>query len=180
MEEQEPPIEQVHHDIHHHAETSGVRWISWVALSTAVLAALAAVASLHSGHDSNEATLEQIRASDNWAYYQAKGVKAAVLSSKLDVLTAMGKEPPAEERAKLADYQREQDEISREAKAEETASRAHLARHVAFSRSVTFFQVAIAVAAISVLTRRQVFWFVGLAFGLGGIAFMTRALLMTV
>src|SRR4051794_17261524 len=101
MEEQEPPIEQVHHDIHHHAETSGVRWISWVALSTAVLAALAAVASLHSGHDSNEATLEQIRASDNWAYYQAKGVKAAVLSSKLDVLTAIGKEPPAEERAKL-------------------------------------------------------------------------------
>src|SRR2546427_1180411 len=54
------------------------------ALSAAVLAALAAVASLLSGHYSNEAMLEQLRASDQWNYYQAKGIKASVLSAKLD------------------------------------------------------------------------------------------------
>lgn len=180
MEEQEPPIEQVHEEIDRHAERSGRGWVSGVALSAAVLAALAAVASLLSGHHANEALLEQLRASDNWNYYQAKGIKAAVLSSRVDVLAAVGRPAPEADRAKLEEYRREQEEIGREAREQEAASRAHLARHVVFSRSVTFFQVAIAVAAISVLTRLRAFWFVGLAFGVAGVGFLVYASVMRV
>ena len=178
MEEQEPPIDDVHEEIHRRAEESRERWISGVALSAALLAALAAVASLLSGHHANEATLEQLHASDQWAYYQAKGTKTAILSTKIDLLSSMGKEPTAADREKLAAYQKEQEEIAMDAKEKEAASRDHLSRHVVLSRSVTFFQVAIAVAAISVLTRRRLFWFIGLAFGVVGTFFLIGGLLL--
>jgi hypothetical protein len=42
---------------------------------------------------------------------------------------------------------------------------------------VTFFQVAIAVAAISVLTKRRKFWFVSLGFGLLGLFFLIFSLI---
>jgi len=37
------------------------------------------------------------------------------------------------------------------------------------------FQIAIAVGAISVLTRRRAFWFVSLAFGAAGILFVAQS-----
>ena len=39
---------------------------------------------------------------------------------------------------------------------------------------MTLFQVAIAVAAISALTRKRRFFLVGLAFGFGGLAFLIQ------
>ncbi|MDB5302561.1 MAG: hypothetical protein JWM97_110, partial [Phycisphaerales bacterium] len=40
------------------------------------------------------------------------------------------------------------------------------------------FQVAIAVAAISALTRRRVFWFVGIALGLAAVGFLVHGLMI--
>jgi len=69
----------------HSAEHSGETWISWVALSTAILAALAAIAALLSGRHVNKAMMNQIEASDQWNYYQAKGITAAVLDAKMSL-----------------------------------------------------------------------------------------------
>src|SRR6478672_2474172 len=85
MEESEVPLEHLHEQVHHSAEHSGETWISWVALSTAILAALAAIAALLSGRHVNEAMMNQIEASDQWNYYQAKGIKAAVLDAKMSL-----------------------------------------------------------------------------------------------
>src|SRR6266478_9728804 len=82
MEEAEVPLEHLHEHIHHHAEHSGEKWISWVALSTAILAVLAAIAGLLSGSHANEAMMSQIDAADQWGFYQAKSIKAAVLEAK--------------------------------------------------------------------------------------------------
>ena len=49
-----------------------------------------------------------------------------------------------------------------------------MARHVIFAWGVTMFQIAIAVAAISVLTRRTRFWYVGLAFAVLGVFFLLQ------
>ena len=121
MVEQEPPIEHVHEEIHRHAEGSRERWVLGVALSATLLAALAAVATLFSGHDANEALLEQMRASDQWAYYQAKGIKSAVLSAKAELLAAGGKGADARDRDKIAAYEKQQEEIFAEAKGEEAS-----------------------------------------------------------
>src|SRR5436309_15870670 len=88
MEESEIPLEHLHEQVHHSAEHSRERWISWVALSTAILAVLAAIAGLLSGRYVNEAMMNQIEASDQWSYYQAKSIKAAVLDAKMSLSSA--------------------------------------------------------------------------------------------
>ena len=168
MEEAEAPLETVHEHFHHSAEHSAERWISWVALSTAVLAVLAAIAGLLSGQRANEAMVSQIDAADQWAYYQAKGIKAAVLDAKL---TLSGK-PNEEDLAKVERYQEEQNEIQNEAKAKEKEAKINFQQHETFARGVTMFQIAIAVAAISALTVKRRFWIVSLVFGAVGCVFL--------
>ena len=176
MEEAEIPTEQLHEEMQHHAEHAPQRWIMGVALTAALLAVLAAVASLLSGHHANEAMIDQIKASDAWSYYQAKGIKAAIMDSRIDLRRAL-KQPVAREDAEaLARYGDEQKEISAEAKQREADSSAHLQRHQIFSRAVTLFQVAIGIAAISVLTRKRRFWFVSLAFAAFGLVFLLQGL----
>jgi hypothetical protein len=177
MEQPEVPLEQIHEDIQHHASHGGEKWTLGVALTAAVLAGLAAITSLLAGHHANEAMIEQIRASDQWSYYQAKGIKAAMLNAKLELLAAMGKTAESKDQEKATEYKQEQEKISSEAKEMETKSGAHLHSHVIFARGVTLFQVGIAVSAVSVLTRRRPFWYLGLGFGLIGLGFLAQGLL---
>ena len=168
MEEAEVPLEHLHEEIHHRAEHGGPSWISGVALSTAILAVLAAITGLLSGMHANEAMMAQIQASDQWAYYQAKSIKASVLDAKM-TLTATATEKDKE---KAAQYQEEQTEIKREAAEKEAEAKSNFHKHEIFARGVTMFQIAIAIAAISALTRRRTFWFVSLVFGLVGVVFL--------
>jgi hypothetical protein len=168
MEEAEVPLESVQEHIHHTAGHGGAPWISWVALSTAILAALAAIAGLLSGHHANEAMADQIEASDQWAYYQAKGIKAAVLDAKM----TLSGTPNGQDKAKAERYQEEQTGIQKEAQQKEKEAKANFRKHETFARGVTMFQIAIAVAAISALTAKRRFWIVSLIFGAVGCVFL--------
>lgn len=150
-----------------------------VALSSALLAGLAAICALMAGHHANEAMIEQIQSSDQWAFFQAKGIKAAVLGSKVELLEAEGKPVAEKDRQKLAEYKKEQDEIAAVAKHKQHESEGHLHRHVVFARGVTLFQIAIAIGAIAALTSRKSFWYVSLAFGAVGIWFLAQGWLFT-
>lgn len=77
MEDIEVPTEHLHEEINERAK-EGKGWLLYLAISTAFMAVLAAIAGLMAGHYSNEALIEQIKASDQWAYYQAKGIKAEI------------------------------------------------------------------------------------------------------
>jgi lipopolysaccharide export LptBFGC system permease protein LptF len=173
MEEAEVPLESVQEHIHHRAQHGGEAWISWVALSTALLAVLAAICGLLSGQHANEAMASQIEASDQWGYYQAKGIKAAVLDAKMSLSAA----PNEEDKSKAERYQDEQNEIQTEAKQKENAAKSNFHRHETFARGVTMFQIAIAVAAISALTVKRRFWIVSLAFGAVGCVFFVLGML---
>ena len=167
MEEGEVPLEHLHEQIHERAEHGTAHWILWVALSTAILAVLAAIAGLLSGSHANEAMMKQIDASDQWGFYQAKSIKAAVLetrSSLSQVTTAADKE-------KAAKYQEEEATIKLEAERKQAEARAHFHKHEVYARSVTLFQIAIAIAAISALTQRRLFWGVSLLAGVVGLLF---------
>jgi predicted cobalt transporter CbtA len=168
MEGPEVPLEHLHEEIHHHAQHVSVPWISWVALSTAILAVLAAIAGLLAGMYANEAMMSQIQASDQWGYYQAKSIKAAILEAK----TTLATEATARDKEKAAQYQEEQAEIKHEAEHKQAEAKASFHKHEVFARSVTMFQIAIAIAAISALTKRRRFWFVSLVFGLAGAVFL--------
>lgn len=168
MEEAEVPLEGLHEEIHHRAEHGGEKWISWVALSTAILAVLAAITGLLSGMHANEAMMSQIESSDQWAYYQAKGVKAAVL----DVKMSLSGSATEEDRTKAERYQEEQKEIQKEANDKQHDAKSNFHQHEIFARGVTMFQIAIAIAAISALTKKRRFWIVSLLFGVVGCVFL--------
>src|SRR4029077_13934151 len=121
MEEAEVPLEHLHEQTHETAEHSGEKWISGVALSTAILAVLAAIASLLSGENANEAMLNQIEASSQWSYYQAKSIKAAVLDAKMTFTGA----PNESDQSKRARYEKEQQEIRSEAEHKEAAAKSY-------------------------------------------------------
>lgn len=167
MEEPEVPLEQMHEHMHHAAKHGGERWISWAALSTAVLAVLAAIAGLLSGDRANEAMMSQIEASDQWAYYQAKGIKAALLEAK----TTLGGSA-AEDREKAARYAEEQGEIQNEAEQKQAEAKRDFHQHEVFARAVTMFQIAIAIAAIAALTRRKGYWVFSMLIGAAGCVFL--------
>jgi hypothetical protein len=181
-EEPEVDTEKLHEAVHEELEREGSGFLRQIALTTAVLAALASVASLNAGGTVNEAlalktdaTRLRTEASDQWAYYQAKGMKAAVQEAARTSWLAVGKEPPPEYQARIKRYEEEQKEIAAQARekerdAEEKQREAEelLHRHHAFANAVALFQVSIALGAVAALTRNRIVWLASLLMGLAG------------
>jgi hypothetical protein len=187
----EVETEKLHESIHEELEKEGGSFLRNIALTTAVLAALAAIASLRAGGTVNEAlrlettaTRLQAEASDQWAYYQAKGLKAAVAEATQASYHAAGKEPPREAMERVDRYSREQADIQEKAREleKERDAKQHEAEHLMhlhhrFAGAVALFQVAIALGALAALTRRRAVWLGSLAVGAVGIVFSAVALL---
>ena len=179
----EVDTDSLHETIHHGLEAEGGAFLKTVALSTALFAAFAAVASLQAGATVNEALLlkteatrHQAEASDQWTYYQAKGIKAAVQDASRTAWLAAGREPPADFAQTAARYAREQEDIQRDAREQEhrrdeksaEADRL-LVRHHGFANAVALFQIAIALGAVAALSRARVVWLGSLCVGLSAI-----------
>jgi len=171
MEEMEVPTEHLHEHINEHAEHSRDKWSMNLAVSTAIMAVLAAFGSLLAGHHSNEALISQIASSDQWAYYQAKGIKYEVLRSA-NMLDKYSKESE-ELKADMAKYKSEQAEITAKANELKKESEMHLQKHNTVSYSVTLFQIAIAISAISMLTGKRFLWYFSILLSIAGIVMLT-------
>jgi hypothetical protein len=179
-EEIEVPTEHLHEHMNEEAEEHGtVRWIARVAVSSAVLAVLAAITALLASHHSDEAILEQMKATDQWSYYQAKSIKLAVLQNDLEGRKDDGKPVLAERAKKVDQYNEDMKEIQDKGKELEESSESHMQHHVWLARGVTAFQIAIAMGAISVLAKRQKLWLVSLALGAFGAAGLIVGLITT-
>jgi hypothetical protein len=146
-------------------------------VSSAILAVCAAITALLASHHSDEAILEQMRATDTWSFYQAKSVKLEILSGNIEQATSDGKLIAPERMAKVEEYKKEMVKIKAEGQEMEDSSAAHMVHHVSLARGVTAFQIAIAMGAIAVLARRPRLWFVSLGLGLLGLVFMIVGLL---
>jgi hypothetical protein len=189
-EEPEVDIDRLRDAIQEEVEHEGGSLLRGIALTTAILAAFAAVAALQAGDTANEAlaakteaTRLQSEASDKWAFFQAKGIKAAVQEASRNAYLAAAKEPPAELAANEQRYAAEQADIQKEAvhlehsRDERSREADHLMhRHHGFANAVALFQVAIALGAISALTRMRVLWFGSMAIGLAGVVFLVTQL----
>lgn len=178
MEEIEVPTEHLHEEIKEKAEEAKERWILYVALSTAFMAVLAAVAGLLAGHHANEAVIERVKASDDWNYYQAKNIKTEIDKNTdkiLHVLAAASATKPAEveDNAKdIARREQEKEDIKKKAEEAEEASEWHMSKHMPLANAVTAFQIAIAISAIAILTRKKNLWYGGILLTLIGIVFL--------
>jgi hypothetical protein len=168
-EEIEVPTEHLHEKMEEEAEHHR-GWISRVAVSSAVLAVAAAITALLASHHADESILEEMRATDQWSFYQAKGIKLAILKGNIDQSQSDGKPVSPERLAQAKKYEDEMEKIQDAGKELEESSASHMHHHVWFARGVTCFQIAIAMGAIAVLARRPRLWLLSLALGFAGIA----------
>jgi hypothetical protein len=160
-------------------------WTKYVSLSMICLAVLAAIATQRgAGYSSaimkqlNEATFNQAEASDQWTYYQAKGIKGAVATEERDVLTTAGNADSkllADLGKTIDRYKKEQADIMTEAlKFEAKRNEARTAATLAADRSremglaTTIFQIAIALGGVCLVVKKRWLWYCSMA--AGGIA----------
>jgi len=190
-EEVEVDTDELRERIHEEVEREGGGFLRAIALTTALLAAFAALAALEAGDTVNEAlvakteaTRLQAEASDLWAHYQAKAIKAAAARAAAAAWQAAGREVPADIAAELQQHAEHEDDLEREARdrEHERDARSHeadalLARHHRFADAVAHFQVSIALGAVAALTRFRAVWFGSLLLGVGGSALFLAAVL---
>jgi hypothetical protein len=172
MEEIEIPTEHLHEEIKEKTsellEKGESKSFLYIAVSTALMAVFAAIAGLMAGHHSNEALIDQIRASDQWAYYQAKSIKREVRSLQNTAASASPDSLLVQKAAEAV--------IAKKAEEYQASSERHLSKHVWLAGAVTLFQVAIAVSAIAIMSRKKWLWLAGIALALGGIVLFISGL----
>jgi len=178
MEELEDPTERLKETMEA-AEEKREQWTLHVALSTAIIAVLAAIAGLYGNHHANEAMIDQVKSSDKWAFYQAKSIKSEINASTVQLLAAIGKPLPPENQAKGKQYEDDKAKIKEEADEEEKSSESHMKQHIILSRAVTIFQIAIAISAIAILTRKKMMWYASMLLTIAGCYFLVQGFLAT-
>jgi hypothetical protein len=153
------------HEVEHQAE-HGDPFAGRIAVMTAIFATIGAMFGYMGGATQNDAlmykndaAIRRAEASDQWNFYQAKSNKQNL--AELGVTLTTG-EQQARYQSEVARYKKEKDEIMPEAKKlEEQASAAELRSeasmhvHHRWAQATTLIQIAIALAAITILTRNR-------------------------
>ncbi len=166
------------HEVEHVAQHGGDNFTSRLAVLTAVLSTVGAIFGYLGGHSQNaallyknEASIVKTAASNQWNYYQAKSNKQNL--AELSVVLTSGE---AQQKFKLAvdRYQLEKAEIKTQAeKLEADVDKANknsemeMHVHERWALATTLLQIAIALAAITLLTRKR--WMLFGVFGATGV-----------
>jgi hypothetical protein len=191
-EEQEIEVGELQDKVHEthaehkaHGDDDAANWTRSIALTTAILAVFAAVGALQAGGLVNEALLDKNNASDTWNEYQASREKThlytvarnTVLDSSAMVMKAGPLSAGAKSPTERADEYMQQidkeagksDELSKKAKDYEKDSKEKMHAHHMFAYEVAMLQVAIALGAVSALTKVRWVWGLSMALGAVGI-----------
>uniref|UniRef100_Q47H66 Probable transmembrane protein n=1 Tax=Dechloromonas aromatica (strain RCB) TaxID=159087 RepID=Q47H66_DECAR len=154
------------HEVEHVAQHGGDSFTSRLAVLTAILSTVGAIFGYMGGHSQNaallyknEAAIQKTSASNQWNYYQAKSNKQNL--AELSVTLTTG-----EDQQKFKDaverYKKEKEEIKAEADKLEAAakeadhhSEAEMHVHERWALATTLLQISIALAAITLLTRKR-------------------------
>ena len=160
-------------------------WLNLLALTTVILAVCATLATFKGGGYSTKTVLNQAMASDQWAYYQAKGIKGNLyeveaLRLKRELELAPRASLPLLERSladvekKVAKYDGEKADIFKKATAFEEA-KADAQKHGApFGLAVIYLQIGILLSSIAALLKQKPVYWAGLAVGLVGVVYFAN------
>jgi len=148
------------------------QWLNLIGLSTGILSALAAISAMQAGYLANEGTLAQIRAADEWEFYQAQSTKRHLAESDVLLLQSLQRPIPAVLNSQIQTLKQKQAVIQAEARKLQQESATDLHRHEFFARSVTALQIAISLGAVAVLLRKRMVWYCSLSLAVIGLGFM--------
>jgi Domain of unknown function (DUF4337) len=167
-------------------------WMGWLALSTAIMAVLAALTTLYMGKFSSRAIMTQGLESDQWAYYQAKGIKQHTFEISRNALELQYRSQKGLPADVAADYDKTLakygDEVKRydaekkdiKDKAEGIAKVKHTAQEMGgnFAYALIFLQIAIMLSSLASLTKRHYLWHIALVCTVGWLFFFLDAWLL--
>jgi transposase len=174
------------HEMHEQAEEARHNpSLKPVSLTMAVLAVLVATVSLLGHRTHIEQVIAQSKASDQWAYYQAKGVRRHNYEAFAELLAALtSKDQAKEEQArekflKQAErYRDEQKEIEAEARKLEAEVLMAGRKANRFNLGEVFLEIALVVTSITLLTSNRGYWLVGILFAALGVVVAATGLLV--
>jgi len=160
-------------------------WLNLLALTTVILAVCATLATFKGGGHSTRTVLNQAQASDEWAHYQAKGIKGNLyeveaMRLKREIELAPKTALPLLEKSladvekKVAKYDGEKAEIEKVAKGYE-AAKADAQKHGApFGLAVIYLQIGILLSSIAALLKQKPVYWVGLIVGVVGVVYFVN------
>jgi hypothetical protein len=156
-----------------------------VTLTMAVLAVLVAATGLMGHRAHTEELLHQTKATDQWAYYQAKDIRRKnyeLFIDELSVFTLQNSEATQKVKEKYAKeierYRGEEKEIQAEARSAENEVLVEQRRANRFDLGEVLLEAALVICSITLLTRKKAFWVFGLLLGTAGVVIAATGLLV--
>jgi hypothetical protein len=183
-------LEQAHETIEKHSSHTDP-WARGVAVLVSVLAAVLAMAEIGGKKSQNAYLTHHIALSNDWAFYQAKNLRAAVRTSEADLLASLpnAQDPAIQARIKAAQEYSERmrddpkggegmKQLEAAAQAQEAARDVAEHRYHSYEYAVGGLQLAIVLASVSVVTRMHWLTYgaaaIGLAAAAGSLAIATH------
>jgi hypothetical protein len=167
------------------AEEKKEKWTTYLALTTVLIAVCATLSTFKGGGYGSKSLMNQTKASDQWAFYQAKGIKSYLFENQIDNLEIqkdlITKTPNAKEtldkyqakidayKKKLAQYDLDKAEIKKNAEAFIKDGEMFKKHGDAFGIAVIFLQISILLSSIAALTHRNMVWYFSLLVGIAGV-----------
>ena len=160
-------------ELQEHAEHAKEPFDKKVAVTMAIIAALLAIVSVLGHILSTEELLAQQKASDQWAFYQAKDIRRYDSEIAQDMLKAL-KSGELEERIKhysgnAEKYDTDRKDIQEKAKEFEGERDHKGAQALRLEISEVFLEMGIVFASLAILTKRPMVWYTSMIAALVGI-----------
>ena len=173
------------HELEHAAHDDPGGMAGQLAVVTAILATVGALfaymggaTQANAGLYKNDAAIKKTEASNQWNYYQAKSGKQN-LSELAQELAPDGRktfyvDEVKRYKAEKADIKLAAEKLEAESKAWDDRSAEQMHQHHRWAQATTALQIAIAMAAIALLTKKR--WLEKLVFGVSGVGFVMGVL----
>jgi hypothetical protein len=156
-----------------------------VTITMAILAVCVAAVSLLGHRAHTEELLNQTKSTDQWAYYQAKDIRLhtyQLFEDQLSVETVTSSDQAAKlkeqynkEIEKYTDQEKEIQGGAKEAEAEVSMFGRRADR---FDLGEVMLEAALVICSITLLTKKRVFWGLGLILGMSGLALGVAGLMI--
>ena len=175
-------LQEMHEHAEHVEQDSSLLPVTF---TMAVLAVVLAATTLLGHRAHTEEVLLQSKASDQWAYYQAKNIRQHSYELFLDFLAITPVKDPAQAKKGKEKYSRQVDrykdelsEIDKEARSFEGEGAMAQRRANRFDLGEVCLDAAIVIASLTLLTKRRQFWQLGILMGLAGLGITLSGLII--
>ncbi len=175
-------LSELHENAEHARENAELAPIS---VTMAILAVCVAIVSLLGHRAHTEELMMQNRATDQWAYYQAKNIRQHNYDMGLDMLPLVDfkdKEQAGKVlekyKTQVERYTKEQADIEEQAKDYEGESARAQRKGDRFDMGEVFLEIALVISSLALLSKKRIFWFLGIISGVAGLGVAVTGMLM--